>query len=147
VLFAGRNSLNLRVLIADTDPELRRRLQSRLLELEIPCDTVATAAEAYERLNEASYALVVADVGLPNGGVEHVISRIARLERARRPIVLILAATAEAARSLDIEIVQIVLRRPVEVSKLVDLVRNCVFSTRVSRRKSAEDADGDQPRS
>lgn len=133
--------LTTRVLIADTDAELRQRLYSRLLDLDIFSDCVGNAADALEKLNAATYALVIVDVGLPHNGVEHVVSGIARLERSRRPIVLVLAATAEAARTLDVEIVQIVLRRPVDVSQLIDLVRSCVRSSTNGARSDRSDSD------
>ena len=42
---------------------------------------------------------------------------------------LVLAANPEAARSLDVEIVQIVLRKPLNLPQLVDVVRSCVRSS------------------
>lgn len=58
-----------------------------------------------------------------------MVKRIAAMKRADRPIVLVLAASPEAARSLDVEIVQIVIRRPVDLNQLTELVRNCVRNT------------------
>jgi len=66
------------------------------------------------------------DVALPPGDAELIVARIARMPATLRPVVLVLAANPEAARSLDVEIVQIVLRRPVNLAQLVDLVRSCI---------------------
>jgi hypothetical protein len=49
-------------------------------------------------------------------------------------VVLILAANPEAARSLDVEIVQIVLRKPINLPQLIDVIRSCI------RSSSAHDA-------
>ena len=133
-----------RALIADTDLELRQRLYSRLLQADIFSDCVATAGEALQKLEESPYGLVIADVGLPNGGIERVVEWIARMERRARPIVLVLAPTAEAARTLDVEIVQIVLRRPVDVAQVVDLVRSCLRNSAAGRRRERTDGDGDR---
>lgn len=133
-----------RALIADTDLELRQRLYSRLLDVDIYSDCVATAGEALQKLEDIPYSLVIADVGLPAGGIERVVEWIARMERSRRPIVLVLAPTAEAARSLDVDIVQIVLRRPVDVNQVVDLVRSC-FRIAATPRRERNDGDGAQP--
>jgi DNA-binding response OmpR family regulator len=133
-------------LIADTDPGLRQRLYSRLLDHDVYSDCVATAPEALEKLDESPYALVVLDLGLPHGGVEHVISRIARLDRGRRPIVLVLATTAEGTRGLDVDIVQIVLRRPVKIEALVDLIRSCLQTSRRPRPGQPADGDGESSR-
>lgn len=135
---SGRITLGTRVLIADTDLELRQRLYSRFLELDLFSDCVSNAGEALQKLDESSYALLIVDVGLPSGGIERVIDRIDRMERAARPIVLVLAPNAEAARSLDVEIVQIVLRRPVDVPQLVDLVASCLRTSERGRRKGTE---------
>ena len=123
--------------------ELRQRLYSRFLDIDVFSDCVPTAAEAIAKLDETPYALVIADIGLPNGGIEHLVARIARFEPNRRPIVLVLAASAEAARSLDVEIVQIVLRRPVDIPQLVDMVQNCARSSLRRARPRREEGDGD----
>ena len=130
-------------MIADTDPELRQRLYGRLLEIEVHSDCVATAAEAVDKIEETPYALLIVDVGLPHRGVEQLLARVSRMESRRRPIVLVLAPSAEATRSLDVDIVQIVLRRPVDVAQLVDLVRNCVRSAAKGDRRGKSDGDSD----
>lgn len=117
-----------RVLIADSDPPLRQQLFSALLENDIYSDCVANTTDAVQKLNEERYGLVVVDVALPNGDVENVISRIHDMPVTQRPVVLVLAAKPEAARTLDVDIVQIVLRRPVVVRQLVELVRSCLRS-------------------
>lgn len=128
-------------MIADTDAELRQRLYTRFLEIDVFSDCVATAGDALEKLDQTPYALVIADVGLPNGGIDQVIGRISRL--IPRPIVIVLAATAEATRTLDVEIVQIVLRRPVDLPQLIDLVRSCLRSSASDARKRRSDGEGD----
>ena len=80
------------------------------------------------KLAEQEYGVVVIDVALPFGDVERVIAHIERMPTALRPVVLVLAANPESARSLDVEIVQIVLRRPVNLPQLVDVVRSCIRS-------------------
>jgi DNA-binding NtrC family response regulator len=122
-----------RVLIADSDMSLRQQLYGALLDQDIYSDCVATTTDALARLGEERYGVVLIDLALPFGDIEQVISRIAQLQPTLRPVVLVLAANPLAARTLDVEIVQIVLRRPVYLSQLVDVVRNCIRST-VMRR-------------
>jgi DNA-binding response OmpR family regulator len=119
-----------RVLIADGDLTLRQSLYSALLSHDVFSDSVATTAEALTKVEEESYGVVVIDVGLQPGGIERVIERIASLPLGKRPVVLVLAANPEAARSLDVEIVQIVLRKPVNLPQLVDVVRSCIRGSR-----------------
>ena len=120
-----------RVLIADGDAGLRQQLFSALLSLDVFSDSVTTTAEALTRLTEERYGVVVVDVLLP-ADVAHVIAHIASMPVAERPVVLVLANNPEAARSLDVEIVQIVLRKPVNLPQLVDVVRSCVRSAVVA---------------
>jgi len=137
-----------RVLIADTDAALRQQLSARLLDLDVFSDCISNAPDALAKLEESSYSLVIADVGLPDGGIEQILGRIATFPESgkRRPIVLVLASRPEATRTLDVDVVQIVLRRPVDMSQLIDLVRSCLRSAAAPRR-DRRDGDGPQVRS
>jgi DNA-binding response OmpR family regulator len=130
-----------RVLIADGDQALRQQLHSRLLELDIAADCVSNVEEAIGKIAEHEYGLALVDVSLPGGNVERVIEAIALLRAVERPVVLILASNPSAARSLDVEIVQIVLRKPVAVRQLVELIGSCIRSA--APRTRANDGDGD----
>ena len=135
-----------RVLIADGDAALRQQLCSALLGFDVFADSVGTTHDALERLAGDRYGVVVLDVALAPGDVERVIAAIANTPVRERPVVLVLAANPEAARSLDVEIVQIVLRRPVNFPQLVDVVRSCVKDSR-GRGASAARGNGDSLRS
>ncbi len=117
-----------RVLIADADAAIRQRLYSALLEQDVFSDCVLTASDAIAKLEVQPYGVVVLDVALPGAEVGVVIDRIAQIRSVERPVVVILATHPEATRSLDVEIVQIVLRKPVVLSHVVDLVRSCLRS-------------------
>jgi two-component system, OmpR family, response regulator len=112
-----------RVLIADGDPALRQRLFGRLVDLEITSDCVASGQDALEKLSEVAYTVVVLDLALPGVDAVQVLGRLAQLPS--RPVVLV-TAEEQAARVFDLEIVQIVLRKPLNVDQLAELVRNCV---------------------
>ena len=117
-----------RVLIADSDPQLRQLLYSALLAVDVFSDWVTTVPEAVAKLNEEPYGVVLVDIALPGGNAEQIVARIAEIHRDTRPVVLVLASNPASARSLDIDIVQIVLRRPIILRHLVDLVRSCLRS-------------------
>ncbi len=134
-----------RVLIADADASVRRQLYGALLEHDIFSDCVVSTTDALEKMATERYGLLVIDVALPFGDVETVIARVHEMPPSSRPVVLVLAANPEATRSLDVEIVQIVLRRPVVLAHLVDLVRNCLRSAAAGRPDTtAHDGNGDQ---
>ncbi len=118
-----------RVLIADGDPVLRQQLFGALLSSDVFSDVVATTGDALTRLAQERYGVVVVDVGLHAGDVDRVIAHIAAMPLTERPVVLVLASNPAATRSLDVEIVQIVLRKPLNLPQLVDVVRSCVRSS------------------
>jgi hypothetical protein len=109
-----------RVLIADGDATLRQRLYGALLERDIFSDCSSSVDDSVE-------AVVVLDIALA-GELHRVLDRIGAITHAERPVVLVLAPNVEAARALDVEIVQIVLRKPVLLPQLVDLIRSCIRS-------------------
>lgn len=129
-----------RVLIADSDPHLRQLLYSALLASDVFSDCVSTVPDALEKLRQEPYGVVLVDVALPGGQPEQIVSAIAELQQPLRPVVLVLASNPAQARSLDVDIVQIVLRKPLALRSTVELIRSCVQSTAVA---VAEDGDGD----
>ena len=131
-----------RVLIADSDPHLRQLLYSALLAADVFSDCVGNVADALQKIREEPYGVIVLDVGLPGGNVEQVVSAIAKFHSARRPVVLVLASNPSSARSLDVDIVQIVLRKPVALRHTVELIRSCMQSA-VHAVANDEDDDGD----
>jgi DNA-binding response OmpR family regulator len=118
-----------RVLIADGDAPVRQQLFSTLLTHDIFSDCVAGMSDALTRLRGEKYGVVVLDISL--GEIEPVIECISAMPAGARPVVLVLARSSEAARALDVEIVQIVLRKPVNLPQLVDVVRSCIRGSAV----------------
>ena len=131
-----------RVLIADSDPHLRQLLYSALLAVDVFSDCAATVPDALDKLREEQYAVVLVDVGLPGGDAEQMVAAIAALNHLR-PVVLVLASNPAAARSLDVDIVQIVLRKPLALRQTVELIRSCVQSTAAVAVAEEEDVDSD----
>ncbi|HUR82934.1 MAG TPA: response regulator [Thermoanaerobaculia bacterium] len=129
-------------MIADSDPHLRQVLYSALLAEDVFSDVVGSVPDALQRIREDRYAVILVDVGLPGGNAEQIVSAIAAVRYARRPVVLVLASNPAAARSLDVDIVQIVLRKPLALRQTVALIRSCVASANVAVDEDG-DADGD----
>lgn len=121
-----------RVLIADSDVRVRQQLYGVLLEMHIFSDAVGSTADAVKKMDEEQYGVVIIDVDLP-GSAASVLERIERMPEPLRPVVLALAATPETARTLNVDIVQIVLRRPIQLRQLVDLVQSCLRSVAARR--------------
>jgi two-component system, NtrC family, response regulator PilR len=130
-----------RVLIADSDPHLREVVYAALLAVEVFSDCVGTVADALEKLRDELYGVVVVDIALPGGDAEQVVARIAELGRHTQPVVLVLAANPAAARSLDVDVVQIVLRKPIGLRQTVELIRSCVQSEPARVASGIEDGE------
>lgn len=128
------------MLIADSDPHLRQLLYGALLAADVFSDCAASVPDALEKLREEHYAVVLVDVGLPGGDPEQMVAAIAALNH-QRPVVLVLASNPAAARSLDVDIVQIVLRKPLALRQTVELIRSCVQSTAAVAAADEEDGD------
>jgi DNA-binding NtrC family response regulator len=131
------------VLIADSDPQLRQLLYGALLAGDVFSDCVSTVPDALEKLRGEPYGVVLIDVALPGGNPEQVVAAIAALGHLRRPVVLVLAANPASARSLDVDIVQIVLRKPLALRQTVELIRSCVQSAAIGAADEDGDGEGD----
>jgi DNA-binding response OmpR family regulator len=130
-----------RVLIAEGDERLRRKLYGMLLDRDIFSDCVSDSASAIEKLQREQYALVLLDLSLPPNGAEDVMQAVAAMARGGRPFILALA-THHDARGLDVEVVQIVLRKPFDTGNTADIVQSCLSSVR--RESHAKSGDGNQ---
>lgn len=132
-----------RVLIADADPGVRQGLSNRLLHAEVLTDTVPDGKAALEKLVEGPYAVVVLDLALPTAGAQRIVDMIGLMPRETRPVVLVVAPSG-AARSLDVDVVQIVLRKPCDLAQLSAIVQSCVRSSAASTRETVAAASGDE---
>jgi DNA-binding NtrC family response regulator len=133
-----------RVLIAEGDARLRRKLYGMLLDRDIFSDAVANSAAAIDKLRAEEYALVLLDLALPPETADEVMQFVATLPPRRRPFILALA-THQDNRGLDVEIVQILLRKPIDLASTADIVQSCLRSThRREARERAALAETDQ---
>lgn len=143
-------SLEQRVLIADADSELRRRLYTRLLDADVYSDTVADGPAAIDKLEEKRYAVVVLDLSLPNVDGFQLLDRIRARPQEEWPIVLALVGRG-AIPNVDVDLVQIAIRKPVNTVQLADMIESCVRIVAdrrdavVRKPKRKKDEKSDQP--
>ncbi|HUP46316.1 MAG TPA: hypothetical protein VM779_12470 [Thermoanaerobaculia bacterium] len=121
-----------RVLIADGDAALRQHIYSKLLGANVFADCVMDGRSAIAHLRESGYAVILLDIGLPNVGAERVLEFVRQAAPGERPVILVLGEVS-AARSLDVDLVQIVIRKPCDLSQLSDLVQSCVRRAQMHR--------------
>jgi DNA-binding response OmpR family regulator len=121
-------SISRRVLVADGDLSVRQQLATALLDSQIFSDVASSSSAAVARLLSERYGVIILDVELPPGDVEPVLRCIAAMTPRERPVVLALAANPEIARTLDVDVVQIVLRRPIQLRQVIEIVQSCLRS-------------------
>ncbi|HYO77490.1 MAG TPA: response regulator [Thermoanaerobaculia bacterium] len=116
------------VLIVDDDEATRAVICTALTAAGLTCDTAADGVEALEQLAGTCYAFVLLDLGMPRldgrGLLEQL--RTTPMPSAERPIVLVVTASGEReALHAVSDLVQIVIRKPFELSALTELVQDC----------------------
>ena len=133
------------MLIADSDAAVRQQLFSALLAVDVFSDCVSSVPDALAKVGEDAYGVVMIDIGLPGGNPEQVIGAIALLPVGVRPVVLVVAANPALARSLDVDVVQIVLRKPLALRQTVEVIRSCVENSLTRFELGDGDGDHSQP--
>jgi DNA-binding response OmpR family regulator len=134
-------ALRERVLVADADPGLRQQVYDRLTDARVVVDCVADGRRALDSLRAAPYAVVLLDVSLPLIGAERVLQFIRELPSSDRPVVLVLGEP-NAVRSLDVDLIQIVIRKPCNLTHIAELVQSCVAKGEL-RQVKGETAEGE----
>lgn len=113
-----------RVLIVESNDALRAMLFTILRHQPIGVDTAATAADAWERVTNCDYALIVIDMDVENAG--SFLSRF-RDERPEATSFVLAVRGMRSDEFLDPDIVSAVLNKPLEIDTLAELVRECAL--------------------
>lgn len=134
-----------RVLIADADPGVRRQLSKRLLDAGIFADPVSDGRMALENLRARNYSVILLDLQLPGIGAEQILNFISASQVRPRPVILVVA-NGTVTRTLDVDLVQIVLRKPCDLTQLSELIDSCVRAAAHHRGVMAPPPESDQDR-
>lgn len=121
------------VLIVDDDDATRTVISSALTAAGLTCDTASDGVDALEQLTTRAYAVVLLDLVMPRldgrGLLEQL--RTTTMPGAEPPIVLVVTASGEReALHAVSDLVQIVIRKPFELSALTELVQDCAAARR-----------------
>lgn len=119
-------SHNVRVLVVDGEESVRTALFRALLDRDVFCDCVASGGDAIMRLGERHYALVVLDFSLPQAGAAAVIESLRVMPSVERPMVIATSAGGASGRDGDTDLVQMILRRPMRVRDVAEMVGACL---------------------
>lgn len=129
-----------RVLIAEGIDTLRRKLYGGLLQRDIFSDCVSDGRAAVEQLRLKRYAVVLLDFSMP--AAADVLASVRALMGDARPVVLALLRDDQAQLG-DLDLVQVVLRKPFNADQIADIVDSCLRAMTARARRRAVDAAED----
>jgi CheY-like chemotaxis protein len=116
------------VLVVDDDDSTRNLLLVVLRQAGFAADAAATGHEALSRLATTNYSAVVLDVVMPGiSGIE-VIRQLASTGRHTKCVVLMSAGTESSLDDAPPALVHTKLRKPFNITDIVEAVRGCVES-------------------
>lgn len=130
-----------RVLVVDDEAAIRALVAKIVERAGYPVDTARDGAEAIEKLNEASYAVVVLDLMMPNIDGYGLIRHLKERDGARPAIIVVSAGDSAAFRQLDGAVVHSILRKPFDIDVLGDLIAAAANS--LEEEPSTSSAGGD----
>lgn len=113
------------VLVAEAELPSQRRIREALLRAGISADGSADTVDVIRRLQSRRYLVLLLDIANPSIDPQQVLASLASVAQKERPIIVALG-TAETARSLESELVHVVMRKPVLLGQLVPIVESCV---------------------
>ena len=114
-----------RLLIADDDDAIRTLLFTVLRRRGFKVDTARNGQEAVECMARCVYAVILLDLMMPVMNGYEVLDQLLARPQSDRPLVVVLTAGAEP-RGLDPGIVSGTIRKPFDVTLLVDTVTACI---------------------
>ncbi|HYK01237.1 MAG TPA: response regulator [Thermoanaerobaculia bacterium] len=118
--------LNKSVLVVDDDQSIRGMVRSVLHREGFEVADVASGNEAIAPLNEKPYDAIVLDVMMGDGSGHDVLQALASMRPAVKCVVVVSAASAATIEKVDQANVQAKLRKPFDISELVEAIRECL---------------------
>src|SRR3954453_18936820 len=115
-----------RVLIVENDEALRVLLFTILRHQPLAVDSASSADDAFEKVMSCDYALLLLDMSLPHGEATGFLRRF-RDERPQATSFVIAVRDPQDDDTLDADLVNAVLNKPLEIDTLAELVRECAL--------------------
>ena len=110
-----------RALVVEDDPAIRRLVEKLLGRHGIEIDTAPDGLVAIEKLGDASYAVILLDLMLPEASGYEVIDFIKR-SGITTPVVVVSAVSQQSLAKLDLDIVKLVISKPFDVGEFTTAV-------------------------
>ncbi len=124
------------VLIVDDDEAVRTVISSALTNAGLSCDTAADGVYALECLEKTRYLVVLLDLVMPRLDGTGVLEKLRALQdgNGEHPIVLVITGSGNREPlHAHSEMVQIVIRKPLDVAHLSELIHDCVEARSLGR--------------
>jgi len=120
-----------RILIADDEPTFLRSTADLLIEEGYDCTCAANGTEAAEKLGQAEYDLLIADIKMPGNPELELIKEVPQIAEGL-PVILVTGYPSldSAIRSIELPVVSYLIK-PIELDHLLEQV-----STFVRRHKT-----------
>lgn len=115
------------VLIVEDDASICKMLLAALSREPLQVDCARDGAEALEKMAATSYAVVLLDLMLPRVSGFSVLEELASRPLPRPMIFVISAFDDLTLGRLDARVVHGILRKPFDLERLVELVRECAL--------------------
>jgi DNA-binding NtrC family response regulator len=113
----------IRVLLVDDEEELVATIQERLEMRGILAEAVTTGHDALERIQEASFDVVVVDLKMPGLGGTDIVDVI----RKRRPEIQVLLITGHGSGHGELDELADrgyrILLKPFQIDRLIEMIR------------------------
>ena len=113
-----------RVLIVESDDALRAMLFTILRHQPVGVDTAASTEDAFEKVTNCDYAMIIIDMDVP--GAYRFLVRF-REERPDATSFVLAVRDGRVDEFLDPTYVSAVLSKPLEIDMLAELVRECAL--------------------
>ena len=108
--------------MVDDEPAIRALIAKIVERAGFPVGTARDGAEALEKLDAQSFAVLVVDLMMPNLDGYGLIQRIKERGGKLPAIIVISAADSAALRGLDGSMVHSIIRKPFDIDVLGDLI-------------------------
>ena len=110
-----------RALVVEDDPAIRRLVEKLLHRRGIAIDTAHDGKEAIAKLQRNGYSIIVLDLMLPEMNGFEVIAYMKSTE-LRVPVVVVSAVSQQALKSLDYDVVKLVISKPFDVHEFTEKI-------------------------
>jgi DNA-binding response OmpR family regulator len=117
-----------RVLVIEDDPEIRRLVGAVLSTNGYSVDEADGGRAGLQKIGAEVYDAIVLDLMMPDVSGHEVLRAIHKLTPGSKRVVVLSAAALQEMEKVDPSVVRAKLRKPFDISELLDAVKLCADS-------------------